>query len=141
MGKNTNKWALGALLGAVTGYLAGILTAPKSGKETRKDISDAATKAKREAEKKLKDLHAELNELLDTGKTKASKFSKSAKDEYKKLQTKATGARSKASEVLSAIHEGEADDKELQAAIDEAKKASEHLRKFLATYEKEAKKK
>jgi gas vesicle protein len=38
MGKN--KFFLGALLGAAAGAVAGILFAPKSGKETRKIIAD-----------------------------------------------------------------------------------------------------
>jgi len=41
-----NKFALGALIAAATGFAAGLLTAPKSGKETRNDIKDAANKTK-----------------------------------------------------------------------------------------------
>ena len=59
MAKNTGKWAAGAVVAGVAGYVAGILTAPKSGKETREDIKHAATKAKTEAEKKLKELHSD----------------------------------------------------------------------------------
>lgn len=40
------KVALGAVFGAVAGFVSGILLAPKSGKETRKDIKDAAVKTK-----------------------------------------------------------------------------------------------
>ena len=38
------KFFLGAALGAIGGAIAGILTAPKSGKETRKDIADGSKK-------------------------------------------------------------------------------------------------
>lgn len=49
MGKdNGGKFFLGALFGAIAGAVAGILFAPKSGKETRKIIGD---KAKDYAEK------------------------------------------------------------------------------------------
>lgn len=41
-----NKWAVGALFGAIAGFAAGILTAPKSGKETRGDIKKAASQTK-----------------------------------------------------------------------------------------------
>ena len=51
------------------GYLAGILTAPKSGKETREDIKDTAVKTYSEAEKQLKKLHTELNDVLAEAKT------------------------------------------------------------------------
>ena len=134
--KTSGKWAVGALVAGAAGYLAGILTAPKSGKETRKDIHDTALRAKKEAEKKLKKLHAELNELLDKGKKTADSFTKKVKAEYDDVASKATNARDRAKVLLSAIHEGEAEDKELQKAIDEAKKASEHLKKFLATHDK-----
>ena len=36
---NGSKFAVGAMLGVVVGLVAGILTAPKSGKETRKEKS------------------------------------------------------------------------------------------------------
>lgn len=137
--RNSNKWALGALIAAVTGYIAGILTAPKSGKETRKDIHDNAIKAKTEAEKKLKDLHKELTDLVNKGKKQATTFTKKAQGEYEAVVDKAQSAKQRASELLSAMHEGEADDKELQKAIEEAKKASEHLKAFLANYDKDKK--
>lgn len=37
-----DKFFLGAMIGAVGGAIAGILMAPKSGKETRKEIGDKA---------------------------------------------------------------------------------------------------
>lgn len=40
------KVALGAFFGAVAGLAAGLLSAPKSGKETRQDLKDAALKTK-----------------------------------------------------------------------------------------------
>lgn len=36
------KFALGALFGAAVGVIAGVLTAPKSGKETRADLKKKA---------------------------------------------------------------------------------------------------
>ena len=42
MSNNGGKFLLGALIGAVAGAAAGLLFAPKSGKETRKDIADKA---------------------------------------------------------------------------------------------------
>ena len=45
------KFFLGALFGAAVGAIAGILTAPKSGKETRKDLKDAGDKAVKDAKK------------------------------------------------------------------------------------------
>jgi len=45
MMKKETKFGLVAAGAAVAGYVAGILTAPKSGKETRKDIKDKAGEA------------------------------------------------------------------------------------------------
>ncbi len=41
------KFWLGAALGVVAGTIAGIVIAPKSGEETRKDIADAGKKAEK----------------------------------------------------------------------------------------------
>lgn len=46
MGK---KLAIGAIVGAAVGVVAGILTAPKSGKETRDDIKEKADDLKLQA--------------------------------------------------------------------------------------------
>jgi len=40
-------------------------------------------------------------------------------------------AKEKAREILSAVHEGDADDKDLKKAVDEASKAVAHLRTYL----------
>lgn len=115
---------------AGVGYLAGILTAPKSGKETRKDIKNTAVKAKTEAEKQLKQLHAELGDLVEKGKQQASKLTATAKKDAHKAVELGQQARNKAKQVLSALHEGESDDKDLQKAIDEAHKAVANLKKY-----------
>lgn len=41
-----SKFALGAVVGGVAGIIAGILTAPKSGKETRTNIKEKASELK-----------------------------------------------------------------------------------------------
>jgi gas vesicle protein len=126
MGKNKGRnLALGTVLVALAGYVAGILTAPKSGKETRKDIQKKAAQAKSEAEKKLKALHSELNDLISSGKKKAGDAKATAKSELSDALQKAQIAKDKAREMLSAIHEGDADDKDLQKAINEVNSAIE----------------
>lgn len=131
MSKDGRKFALGALLVGIMGYIVGILTAPKSGKETRKDIQDKALKAKTEAEKKLKKLHSELAGLIETGKNKANDAKKTAQSGLTGALDKATRAKEKARQVLSAVHEGDADDKDLQKAIDDVNSAIEHLKKYV----------
>lgn len=126
------NWALGALIAAAGGYLAGILTAPKSGKETRKDIHDTAIKSKAEGERILKQRHSELNSLIETSTKKAKTIKQGAQKELVDAIDRAQAAKSKAGEILSILHEnGDVKDKDLQKAIDESKKAKEHLQKFM----------
>ena len=136
MRKRDRNVAMGTLIAAGIGYAAGVLTAPKSGRETRKDIQKSAIKAKKEAEKKLKGLYAELTDLIASGKKRAVKIKAGAKDEFDEAINKAQTAKQKVGELLSAIHEGEAEDKDLQKAVRDVNKAIEHLRTFLEKTEK-----
>ena len=131
MDKRTKKFAIGAVVAAAAGYVAGILTAPKSGKETRKDIKDTAVKTYTAAEKELKVLHTELSKLMDEAGKKASEFKGTAQKNLDKAVAGAKVAKEKARELLSAVHEGDADDKDLDNAVKEAKKAVDHLKSFL----------
>lgn len=132
MKDSTKKLAVGTMVAAAAGYVAGILTAPKSGKETRQDIKDAAVKARSEADKTLKKLNAELGELIEKGKNKATDVNESAKKQLANLLAQAQLAKEKVRLLISAVHEGDADDKDLQKAIEQAKQAAEHLKIFLA---------
>jgi gas vesicle protein len=131
MDKHTKKFAVGAVVAAAAGYVAGILTAPKSGKETRQDIKDTAVRTYTAAEKELKTLHTELSKLMDEAGQKAADLKGSAQKNMDKALDGAKAAKEKARELLSAVHEGDADDKDLDRAVKEAKKAATHLKSFL----------
>jgi len=131
MNKSTKRIAVGTVLAAAAGYVAGILTAPKSGKETRADIKDAAQATIAEAEKQLKKLHTELATLLNEAREMASKLKGNARDELEKAMETAKSVKEKARDLLSAVHEGDVDDKDLKKAIADANKAAAHLRTFL----------
>lgn len=133
MGKSstTKRWAIGAGIAAVAGYVAGILTAPKSGKETRKDIKDAAEHGMAEAEKQLKKLHTQMNEVLGQAKTKVGELKGTAQKDLQIAIERTNTAKEKARQMLSALHENGAEDKDLKKAIDEANNAIEHLKKYL----------
>jgi len=73
MSDNKGKFILGAAIGAIAGAAAGILFAPKSGKETRKIIGD---KAKEYAEKS--------KEMLDNGKVATKEKIKEVADTVSK---------------------------------------------------------
>ncbi len=133
MGNNDNgkKFAIGAVLAAAAGYVAGILTAPKSGKETREDIKEAAQKTVAEAEKRLKQLHTELAKLLNEAREKSAKLKGEAREELDKAVANAGLLKEKVRELLSAAHEGTAEDKDLQKAIKEVNQAVDHLKAYL----------
>ncbi len=131
MSKNGKRLAIGTLVAAAAGYVAGILTAPKAGKETRKDIKDTAVRTKTAAEKKLKEVHSELSELIDEGTSKAKSLKTSANDELQKALKTAGAAKDKARVLLSALHDGDAKDKDLKKALDEGSKAVAHLKTYL----------
>lgn len=131
-GKNgMKKFAIGAVLAAAAGYVAGILTAPKSGKETREDIKHTAKETMTAAEKELKVLHTELSKLLEEARERGTELKGSAQENFDKAMNAARVAREKARELLSAVHEGSASDKDLKVAIDEATKAASHLKTYL----------
>lgn len=125
------KFALGAALTAAAGYIAGILTAPKSGAETREDIKNKAVETYSAAEKELKKLHTELGEALKEFGEKAGVLKSEGGKKLEEALSKGKDAKEKAREVLSSLHEGEVDDKDLKKAIQEASKAVENLRNFL----------
>jgi gas vesicle protein len=129
--QTAKRFALGAILAALGGYLAGILTAPKSGKETRKDIKDTAEKTISEAERRLKKLHTQMNELLAEAKKRTASLTGKAKEELTAAVGSTNVAKEKARELLSASHEGKVEDDDLQKAIEEAQSAIKNLRNFL----------
>lgn len=131
MGKTLRKIAVAVGLAGLAGYLAGILTAPKSGKETREDIKQAARSGLADAEKQLKKVVAELGTTLDEAKKRGGDMSDKARKELDDLADKARAAREKAREMVSAVHEGDAQDEDLKAAMTQASTALNHLKTYL----------
>lgn len=128
--KKSKALALGVAV-AAAGYVTGILTAPKSGKETRADIKNTANKAMVNAEKQLKKLHSELNDLIQKGDEATKKAKGKASKELQDALEKAKSAKQKSREILSALHDGDAKDPNLQKALKDVKKAKKNLVKYL----------
>lgn len=131
MNKSFKKIAVGTLIAGAAGYVAGLLTAPKSGRATRQDIKNAADNTVSEAERQLKKLHTELTELLSETKKRGKDVQGKARTEFDDITSKAVDAKEKAREILSAIHEGDTENKELHRAMNDASKAIKHLRAYL----------
>lgn len=117
------------VIGVVLGVIGGILFAPKSGKETRDDIKDAAAKANREAEKKLKELHAELKEKSEEAKELAVKLTGQAKEELEDLGRRAEFTRDRVGELITSVREYEADDKEVDKTIKDGESVVDKIKK------------
>lgn len=125
------KVAIGSSVAAIAGYVAGVLTAPKSGKQTRKDIKATADKTVVEAEKDLKKIQTELVNVVDDAKAGGTKLSVKARKEADDLVEKAKDSKEKVREMISAVREGSAEDKDLEKAVKDAKAAIKHLRSYI----------
>jgi len=129
---NVKKVVIGTGIAAAAGYVAGILTAPKSGKDTREDIKRTTKEELDSADKKLKALHSEINELI--ANFKEDKFGLTGRNakKFEEALDKAKEAREKLSTVMDAVKKGGSkEDKDLDQAIKEAEKAIEHAKVFL----------
>jgi gas vesicle protein len=125
------KVAIGSALAGAAGYLAGILTAPKAGKETRQDVAAKAAEAGSETVDQLQGLESELKEVIKTTKVKTVAMSSSARTEFNEAVVKAKDAQNKAAQVIKAAKKGEASDPDLNKAAKQARQALKNLSKFL----------
>jgi gas vesicle protein len=84
----------GLLIGGVLGALAGLLFAPKSGKELRSDIKEKGTEVLKDAKEMYADAGTKAKEIIEEGKHQAQELKKEA-DRY------LSEARQKAKEMLA----------------------------------------
>ncbi|HUY52962.1 MAG TPA: YtxH domain-containing protein [Candidatus Dormibacteraeota bacterium] len=120
-----------AILGSSLGYLAGLLTAKKSGANTRKDISDASKEIQKKAETTASNLYKELSGAIEQAEVKIDKGKLSVRNNLYRATTRANKVKSQANEILMAIKNGNADDKDLQKSVDSIKSAIKNLKNYL----------
>jgi gas vesicle protein len=123
----SNKVIGGAIAGIALGYLAGILTAPSSGKATRHKIKETTTKSMAEIEKQLKSVYKQSQDLVKKVLEENPKVNE-------KLQTAINAvakSQAKIKRILSSIHGNDNVDEDLNQAIAEAKLAMKHLGEFV----------
>jgi gas vesicle protein len=125
------KVAIGSAVAGAVGYVAGVLTAPKSGQDTRQDIANKAEDAKDSIEDQLYQVNDELKDLLKITKEKTVTLSSSARSEFNEAVIKAKDAQNKSGEVIKAMRKGEASDPELNKAVKQARQAAKNLSKYL----------
>ena len=119
MGKGANVVAV-----AAAGFIAGMLLAPKSGKETRQDIIDKAHDAKKAASDKAahmkermhkiqKDVGSEVSEFADSTKRRFGKVMNEEKDMMHEAKTRTDRASGKVSSTVEQEMQADLDKKRL----------------------------
>lgn len=93
------KKVLGVIVAAAAGYVAGILTAPKSGEETRKDLQSKKADLQRTATDKKE----VAKEVLDESSVKAKKGAAEISDEAVEFGRKAQSSADKISKEASKL--------------------------------------
>ncbi|KKU19894.1 MAG: hypothetical protein UX30_C0006G0024 [Candidatus Saccharibacteria bacterium GW2011_GWA2_46_10] len=125
------KLAIGTLIAGAAGYISGLLTAPKSGKETRKDLADKADELKDQAAEELKKASDELSDLIKAAKDKSLALGAQARGEFNEAVIRAKDARNKAGHVIKAVKNGVSDEPQLNAAMKQVKQARKNLARYL----------
>ena len=113
------KFAIGALIGVAAGFVAGVLTAPKSGKETRDELKKKANDKKSEAITKGKEVRHKAGDVAEDVLNKAEKVAGEAADNVVSATEKAAGAVVDTTKELKAKSRGVA--KSARTAIKENK--------------------
>jgi len=100
------KLLLGTLIGAAAGFVAGVLTAPKSGKETRDELKKKAEAKKSEAIAKGKEVRHKAGDVAEDVITNAEKVTSKAADKVVTATEKAADAVVDATKELKARSTG-----------------------------------
>lgn len=95
---STESFFKGLLLGTVTGAVAGILLAPKSGAETREDIKKLAIDLKDKAEDLYNNARREVEKKIEQLKRAGEKIDES---KYKSIVSEVVGEIKQDAEVTS----------------------------------------
>lgn len=132
MNKDVKNVGFALIAGLAAGYALGVLTAPKSGKETREDIKVAGTKAYRAAEARLKSTYEDLSELIAKAAEQGKKLGLKGREELDDLLAVAHEAQGRVKQLITSVRRGDATDTELEEAVAAADAAKDELRKFIS---------
>ena len=90
-------------MAGAAGFITGILTAPKSGKETRKELAEKTDELKEQTAADLKKATDELSDMIKAAKDKSLALSAQARSEFNEAVIRAKDARNKATELKKRI--------------------------------------
>jgi|GEM_PF-518903 len=92
---NVIKVTAGLVVGAAAGFAAGVLFAPKTGKETREEVKDASLKFKEEANNYTEDLKQRGEEIFKRGTDTLKIGKKKVNDDLIEIANDIEGAAEK----------------------------------------------
>ena len=105
---------------AAAGFIAGMLLAPKSGKETRQDLMDKAHGAKKVAGEKadhmkdvMHDVGSEMSDFAENTKRRFGRVAREEKDMMKEAQSRMDRTSNKLGDAVDQEMQADADKKRL----------------------------
>jgi gas vesicle protein len=136
MKKNSRNIVVGAILVGAASYVAGILTAPKKGKETREDIRHASINLKISLEKSLKQLYADSTKQLERALNINQQLTTRTKQELESLITAVKHARDNIKIYLTSLRDGDIEEEQITLLLSDGRDNTERLKFFVDTLEK-----
>lgn len=136
MKKNSRNIIVGAILVGAASYVAGILTAPKKGKETREDIRHASVNFKISLEKALKKLYTDSSRQLERALNVNQNLTAQTKKELDLLIASVKHAKDKIKVYLTSLRDGEIEEEEITLLLTDGRDNTERLKFFVDTLEK-----
>lgn len=117
------------VLGAAVGIVAGLLLAPKSGRETRQGIKQAANRAVGSVERQLKQLYRDLSQAVGEAELHADKLKGKSAVELAGIIVAANKVKTSLKELLSTVRDGEADEDDIERVLKNGQAAIRKLTK------------
>lgn len=124
-----NLYFVTLFIGSV-GYILGLLTASKSGKDFRREIETTGRKNLINLEKQLKAQYSDLNNQLQVLENNLDASSKVVAEKINKYIVDVKKMQKKSKILLSALHDGTAEDDELIQVIDEINNLKSSIKKY-----------
>lgn len=98
-----SKLGLGVVIGGLIGFIVGIFSAPKSGKESREDVHKQLKQVKKSTEAKLKDVYKELDAISKQAKLQAKRTEGKALREIEAVSAKADKMKVRLKEAITVV--------------------------------------
>lgn len=132
MAKDVKNIGIALIAGLAAGYALGVLTAPKSGKETRDDIREAGSKAYKAAEARLKGSYEDLSGVIAKAGHQTKKLSKKGHEELDGLLAAAHDAQGRVKQLITSVRRGDATEEQYEDVVIAAQVAKDELEDFIS---------